>query len=156
LIEPRKLAVLWYFGDLQYWKLPSIAIEALECGYDGPALRRLAGVTNPVQAELDSYHVDDVFREMGVQTPLSKDDARLSLATECVSKALGGEWNVFDAATHIRIHLCELKEAPRELAAIVDLSKRANVEPRPEWAVLERELRRSMADFLARCQLSER
>jgi hypothetical protein len=29
--------VLYYFGDLQYWKLPQIAADALEQGHDGDA-----------------------------------------------------------------------------------------------------------------------
>src|SRR5689334_21380076 len=44
-----RLAVLYYFGELSYWKLPKIAQDALEQGYDGPSLRRLAGLINPVE-----------------------------------------------------------------------------------------------------------
>jgi hypothetical protein len=29
VLNPTKLAVLYYFGDLGYWKLPDIAAEAL-------------------------------------------------------------------------------------------------------------------------------
>jgi hypothetical protein len=29
-LDPNKLAVLYYFGDLSYWQLPKIAGEALE------------------------------------------------------------------------------------------------------------------------------
>ena len=38
-INPEQLAVRYYYDDLQKGKLPRIAIEALEEGYDGPALR---------------------------------------------------------------------------------------------------------------------
>jgi hypothetical protein len=30
--NPEKIAVEYYFGDLQYWKLPQIALAALEQG----------------------------------------------------------------------------------------------------------------------------
>jgi hypothetical protein len=39
-MDPYRIAVLYYFGELQYWKLPGIAADALEKGHDGPALRR--------------------------------------------------------------------------------------------------------------------
>jgi hypothetical protein len=38
-LNPEQLAVRYYYDDLQKGKLPRIAIEALEKGYDGPALR---------------------------------------------------------------------------------------------------------------------
>ena len=33
--DPNAIAIQYYFGDLQYWKLPGICIEALEHGFDG-------------------------------------------------------------------------------------------------------------------------
>jgi hypothetical protein len=85
---------------------------------------------------------------MGVAAPLAKDDARLVLAADSVTKALQGDSNVFDAATHIRIHLCELAEPPQELRRIVSLSQQAKRAPRSAWEQLETELRDAMADFL--------
>jgi hypothetical protein len=32
--DPNKLAVLYYFGDLNYWQLPAISADALEHGFD--------------------------------------------------------------------------------------------------------------------------
>ena len=49
-IDPKRLAVEYYFGNLLYWNLPRIAACALEQGYDGPALRHLAGMLSPVEA----------------------------------------------------------------------------------------------------------
>jgi hypothetical protein len=42
--DPYNLAVLYYFGDLSYWQLPAISADALEHGFDGRFLRRLAGL----------------------------------------------------------------------------------------------------------------
>jgi hypothetical protein len=57
-----KLAVLYYFGDLSYSKLPDIAVEALMAGFDGVALRKLAGLTNLVRSDLIPADIDSAFR----------------------------------------------------------------------------------------------
>jgi hypothetical protein len=56
-LQPRELAVEYYFGD-QYWKLPNVAAEELEEGYDGPALRMLACTTDPIKAEMNQIQID--------------------------------------------------------------------------------------------------
>ena len=148
VIAPYRIAVLYYFGDLQYWKLPQIAADALEQHYDGPALRRLAGLINPVASDIRPEEIDSAFREMGVAAPLARDHARLVLAAESATKALHGDSNVFDQATHIRIHLCEFKDPPPELRRIVNLSDQARHAPRSAWKQLETDLTEAMADFL--------
>src|SRR5581483_976539 len=102
-IDGEQLAIQYYFGDLQYWKLPRIAADALEEGYDGPALRRLAGLavqsSSVIRAEdIGANEVDSAFCEMGVNAPITKNQARLILATESAQKALFGPSNVFDEA----------------------------------------------------------
>jgi len=42
--NPQAIAVEYYFGDLSYWQLPAICVEALEHGFDGSALRIIAGL----------------------------------------------------------------------------------------------------------------
>ena len=146
--DPTALAVQYYFGDLQYWKLPGICIEALEHGFDGRALRRLSGVANPVKRDLQQEEIDSAFREMGVNAPIPKDEARLVLATDAVKRALAGETNVFNEATHIRIHLCQFREPPPELQPIVTLSEKSEHAPSWQWGRLEKQLRDAMTQFL--------
>ena len=146
--DPQRLAALYYFGDLSCWKLPQIAADALERGYDGTALRRLAGLINPVETDIQRVEIDCAFREMGVVTPIPKHKARLVLAAESARRAINGEWNVFDAATHIRIHLCKLEDPPEELRRIVDLSTKSRCAPRIDWARLEDELKNAMVEFV--------
>jgi hypothetical protein len=155
-IDCEQLAIQYYFGDLQYWKLPRIAADALEEGYDGPALRTLAGLAiqsdGDIRAEdIAASEVASAFCEMGVNAPITKEQARLVLATESAQKALDGKSDVFDEATHVRIHLCELSEPPECLRRIVNLSKEARNAPRTEWDQIEEELKDAFADFL-RCQ----
>jgi hypothetical protein len=152
--DPEQLAILYYFGDLQYWKVPRIAADALEEGYDGSALRALAALASlskgDVRAEdIRANEIDSAFCEMGVNAPITKDEARLVLATKCAQKALNGESNVFEEATHVRIHLCELKEPPESLRRIVNLSKESRNAPRSQWDQIEADLKEAFADFLS-------
>src|SRR6478609_8743678 len=106
--NPQAIAIRYYFGDLSYWQLPAICIEALERGFDGRALRTIAGLVNldPARgrllrkSDIRTDEIDSAFREMGVNAPIPKDEARLVLATEAARRGLSSEWNVFDAATH--------------------------------------------------------
>jgi hypothetical protein len=161
-IDPKKLAVDYYFGDLQHWKLPNIAADALEQGYDGPALRKLASLANLGSHELRAEDIgatdtDAAFREMGVNAPITKDNARLALAIESAHKALNGKSNVFDEATHVRIHLCEISDSPDALNRIAILSKKSLHLPRSEWDRIEASLKEAFSEFLAspKAQVSE-
>ena len=148
-LQPRQLAIEYYFGDLQYWKLPSIAVQALEEGYDGPALRTLAGIAKPVLAEMDMGQIDLAFREMGVMdAPISKNNARLFLATQLAEGVMNGNWNVFDAATHLRIHLCELNDPTNEISELWRLAEEARNGPRGRWSQLEGKLREAFLKLL--------
>ena len=121
--DPQAIAVEYYFGDLSYWQIPAICIQALEHGFDGRALRTIAGLVNldPVrgrlltETDIRADEIDSAFREMGVNAPIPKDEARLVLATNAVRRALSGESEVVNEATHIRIHLCHWDEAPLKL-----------------------------------------
>lgn len=139
----------YYFGDLQYWKLPRIAIEALEEGFDGPALRMFAAITDPVETDLDQNRIDAAFREMGVvDAPISKDSARLFLAAQLAQEVVKGCRNVFDAATHLRIHLCELDEPPEELGELWRLAEKSRHSPTRRWPQLEKALHQAFSEFL--------
>jgi hypothetical protein len=131
--DPNKLAVLYYFGDLRYSQIPAISADALEHGFDGRALRRLAGLVMPVASDICPEEIDSAFREMRVAAPIPKDKARLALATEAARRAISGESNLFNEATRIRIHICECHNAPPELQPIVPLSAESEHAPRWKW-----------------------
>jgi hypothetical protein len=88
---------------------------------------------------------------MGVDAPITKEKARLSLAMQCAQRALHGGSNVFEEATHIRIHLCELSDPPEILRLIVNLSKEARNAPRSQWSRIEDALENAFATLL-QCQ----
>ena len=87
--EPRTLAVQYYFGDLQYLKMPSVCVESLEHGFDGHALRRLSGLVNPTKCDIRQEEIDSAFRDMGVNAPIPKDEPRLALAADSAQRVLG-------------------------------------------------------------------
>lgn len=146
--DPNEIAVLYYFGDLSYLDLPKVAADALELGFDGPSLRRLAGLISPVASDMRAEEIDSAFREMGVAAPMGKDKARLTLAAKSARKAVRGDSNVFNEATHIRIHVCGLEEPPPELRKIVTLSEESEHAPRWKWKRLEQELKEAMTEFI--------
>jgi len=117
--------VRWYFGELHHEDLPSICIEAIEHGYDGPMLRRIAGLVKPTSRDVTDVQIERTFHEMGVAAPVSERDCQLFLATETAQAAVAGLQNPFDAATHIRIGICNFKPEPAEFAEIVRLSYQA-------------------------------
>ena len=153
--DPNKLAVLYYFGDLQYWRLPGLAVEALAKGYDGPSLRKLAGLATPTESaktlivgDMASQEIDSAFQEMGVLAPLSRTDAALGLAAESAKRAINGDSSLLDEATHIRIHICGEQSIP-ELRQIAELSLRAKHASQSKWQAIEEELRAAMFTFLS-------
>jgi len=150
--DPQAVAVEYYFGDLSYWQLPAICIQALEHGFDGRALRIIAGLVNRgrllTETDIRTDEIDSAFRELGVNAPIPKDEARLVLATNAVRRALSGESNVFNEATHIRIHLCHWDEAPPALQPIVALSAESEHAARWKRNFLEERLREAMSNFL--------
>jgi hypothetical protein len=148
--NPSRLAALYYFGDLQYWKIPGVAVDALVNGYDGAALRKLAGLNDVVESDLPVGEIDSAFQEMGVAAPISKEDATLILATEAVKDVIAGDGNAFDVATHIRIHLRGSENSIPELHRIVELSVQAMHAPRYKWNALEDDLRVAMSSFISR------
>ena len=150
--DPQRRAVEYYFGDLSYWQLPAICVQALEHGFDGRALRVIAGLVNRgrllTETDICTDEIDSAFREMGVNAPIPEDAARLVLATNAVRRALSGESSVFDEATHIRIHLCHWREIPLMLKPIVDLSAESEHAPEQKWDEMEGRLREAMSAFL--------
>ena len=149
--DPKRTAIEYYFGDLQYWKLPKVAADALEAGYDGTALRWIAGLSEPISADIQPAVVDAAFREMGVNAPITKEQAQLALAIETARRVANGS-NVFDEATHIRIHLCGFATPPDVLKRIVDLSEEAGSAPRWRWNRIKAGLVQAFSDLLTRHQ----
>jgi len=153
--DPERAAVRWYFRESAHEALPEICIEALEHGYDGPILRRLAGLVKPTSRDIAETQIDGAFREMGVRAPVSERDCQLYLALETAQAAVAGIVNPFNAATHVRIYICRLKQEPTELSELVRLSEESEHAPRWKWGRLEKKIRLALEN-LARGDLQPR
>jgi hypothetical protein len=106
-LDVKQIAVEYYFGDLQYWKLPKVALEALEEGYDGAALRRLAGLANRNaneirEGDVKADEVDSAFREMGVDAPISKGSGQT--CSRYRVRIPGDQWRI-GCIRHSKIYL---------------------------------------------------
>jgi hypothetical protein len=155
MFDPARHAVRWYFRELSHEDLPAICIEALEHGYDGPMLRRLCGLVKPTSRDLTDVQIERAFHEMGIAAPISERDCQLFLAVDTARAAAAGLQNPFDAATHIRIGICNFKTQPAELAEIVRLSEESELAPRGDWGRLEERIRREL-ETLAKGELKPR
>ena len=151
-LDPNKIAVDYYFGDLQHWKLRRIAADALEEGYDGPALRKLAGLANPVESDFRPDEVDSAFASWVLTLQSQRTRPGWPLLSNLHIEAAYASSNVFDEATHIRIRLCGFSDVPMALMRVVELSNEAGNAPRSQWSRIEADLRSAFADLLMRQQ----
>ncbi len=130
---------------MMYEDIPAVCTNALQDGYDGRVIRRLAALMKPISRELSDQEVDPAFREIGsIAAPLYKTDVKLSLAIATARAALSGGRNVFDTATHIRIYIRNSGPKPEALSDTVRLAKESEHAPRHKWTELEQEIRRSL------------
>jgi hypothetical protein len=72
-IDPQLLQARWVLGGIRSDDLPDLAVSALQQGFDGTALRQLAGLVRPTLADLEDLP-QRAFVDMGL-TPMSKDQA---------------------------------------------------------------------------------
>lgn len=72
-VDPQLLQARWVLGGVTADEWVDQAILALEQGFDGSALRQLAGLVNPTQRDL-GYLPDRALAEMGLNTS-DKDHA---------------------------------------------------------------------------------
>lgn len=75
--DPELLQIRWVLGGLRPEELPDQATLALEQGFDGTALRQLAGLVRPTLRELETLP-NRAFAEMGLPM-IDKQQAATSL-----------------------------------------------------------------------------
>ena len=122
----------WYFGLLFPESVPEFAISALEAGYDGRRLRRIAGMNRPTRADLESI-IDGMFRELGQSPVTDIRNAGTRLAVKFCQQIVAGEVPPYDGAKQIWRSIYYALQCPEELVTFVGLAS--------EWEDLP-ELRR--------------
>ena len=103
--EIDRANALWTLERLSSEDLPSVAWDALEIGFDGPALRRVAALDKP-----SSFEVGELFRkalsEMG-KSALSKPEAAMLLAKEIAQQVISGNKKPLEGASEIWRLACQ-------------------------------------------------
>jgi hypothetical protein len=72
--NPDLFVASWYAGRVGPEHMPAFAADALEAGYDGPSLRRLAGLIRPTARDIGDLF-EGALREIGTVPIQSKEQA---------------------------------------------------------------------------------
>jgi hypothetical protein len=72
-LDPQLLQARWVLGGVEPEQFVALAISALEQGFDGTALRQLAGLSRPTSRDLGTLP-ERVFAAMGLK-PIDQDEA---------------------------------------------------------------------------------
>jgi hypothetical protein len=98
-IKPRDLRAHWELGRLPPEKLPNVALQLLEAGFDGQSIRELAGFVRPSRGEVDAL-ADAAFEEAGAEQ-LGPAAAAWVVAREIASAIVTGEISPHQGAQDI-------------------------------------------------------
>jgi hypothetical protein len=72
-LDPQLLQARWVLGGIDPEQFVELAVSALEHGFDGTALRQLAGLSRPTSDDLGDLPAR-VFADMGLK-PIDRDEA---------------------------------------------------------------------------------
>ena len=85
----KAFAARWYASLLFPEDVPKFAGDALEAGYDGPALRRLAGLIRPTSVDIYPW-IDTALKEIGHVEPFSKEAALVEVGRDVAERIVNG------------------------------------------------------------------
>ena len=93
------VAAEWYLGLYPPEKMPTLALWALEQGFDGAALRELGGRTVATRSE-DAGLIERALRELGKE-PLDLSGAGQLLVNLLCQRIVKGKTSPYEAAARI-------------------------------------------------------
>jgi hypothetical protein len=108
--DPTQFAAAYVLGELHSENAPAAAADALEAGYDGPLLRRLAGLERPSGWEIDQI-LPRVLFELNAKQP-STEQAALVLAKARARRILDSRENPLDSTSYFHHLLVKSDYAP--------------------------------------------
>ncbi|HEY6969785.1 MAG TPA: hypothetical protein VJA94_11315 [Candidatus Angelobacter sp.] len=85
----KAFAARWYASLLFPEDVPEFAADALEAGFDGPALRRLAGLIRPTSVDIYPW-IDAALKEIGQVEPLSTEAALIEVGRDVARRIVNG------------------------------------------------------------------
>jgi hypothetical protein len=113
------VAAEWYLGLYPPEKMPVLAVWGLEQGFDGPALRELAGRTSATRSH-ESDLIERALRELGKE-PLDVSDAGQLSAILLCKQIVSGKTSPYDGAARLwSIYNC--CGSPKSLIPFVGLA----------------------------------
>ncbi len=95
----------WVLGHIPSAEVPRIAGEALEAGFDTPALRQLAGEKNPIMSDVGPVF-ERAFKELGKE-PLARESAGQVIARWWARSILRGDSTPYEGAKAIWSEVCD-------------------------------------------------
>jgi hypothetical protein len=98
--SPQLVQARWEFGNLPSEELPRLAQDALENGYDGANTRRIAGLINPDQFDLQPL-MQGFLAELGLATKPTREEAALALARFVAQAILERKVGAYEGARFI-------------------------------------------------------
>src|SRR5258708_4710234 len=115
---PQRAAARWFAGKLANSDWPATARDALEAGFDGKALRRLASLEKANHWDVANF-IDPALSEMGAPN-MSIEDALLWSAKDICRDIDRGFRDPFDGAAEISRDILRTLVFPKELMPIFE------------------------------------
>jgi pimeloyl-ACP methyl ester carboxylesterase len=115
---PHRAAARWFAGKLANSDWPATARDALEAGFDGRALRRLAALEKANHWDVVNF-IDPALSEMGAPH-MSPEEALLWSAKDICRDIAGGSRDAFDGAAEISQDILRTLLFPKELMPIFE------------------------------------
>lgn len=139
--DPDLFAAKWYCSMVNPEDMPSFAADALEAGFDGPALRRLAGLIKPTSRDIGTL-LDEVLDEIGEIKVRSKEQGIFKLAKTVAQAIVDGQIDPFQGAERLSHYAMEARY-PAELVEFYQLADE------PLWGDYARNRDAICADIIA-------
>lgn len=98
--SPQLIQARWTLDNLPSEDAPKLAQDALELGFDGKNIRRIAGLINPNHADLLPL-IPGFFGEMGIAAPMGREEAAWSLARRIADAISEGQITPYEGAEFI-------------------------------------------------------
>ncbi len=112
----------WVLGHISSAVVPKIALEALEAGFDTPALRVLAGEVRPIASDVGPVF-ERAFQELGLGT-LTRESAGRVIARWWARSIIRGDATPYEGAKAIWTEVCDPLGGGGELFVFKALASR--------------------------------
>jgi len=98
--SPQLIQARWELGKLPSEEMPRVAQDALEHGYDGANTRRIAGLIDPDQFDLQPL-MRGFLEELGLATKPTREEAAFALARFVAQAILERKVGAYEGARFI-------------------------------------------------------